>query len=159
MVPIFSVHCLKYAVVGFDKIYVIYRYCTAVFGTEFWNICSDWDCQFASASSDNENYDFLGRGYNINQGSFKNEFHYLSPILKDGKFENINDSSNGRDIRDCEVRMDLTDDLLHMVLVQFFFFCVCVCVFIIEFMIVLYLLPSLPLVHHRLIFWHCSSWW
>ncbi|KAL1834522.1 hypothetical protein ACET3Z_004173 [Daucus carota] len=79
----------------------------------------DWDCQLASASSD-----FLERGYNINQGSFKNEFHYLSPILAEGEPENLIVSSSGRDKRDgcntpqvvdMEVRMDLTDDLLHMV--------------------------------------------
>ncbi|KAL1830703.1 F-box/LRR-repeat protein 15 [Daucus carota subsp. sativus] len=75
----------------------------------------DWDNQFASASLENDSYDFLGKGYNINQGSFKNEFHYLSPILNDRKSENITDSSNGRDIKEGEVRMDLTDDLLHMV--------------------------------------------
>ncbi|KAL8107363.1 F-box/LRR-repeat protein 15 [Apium graveolens] len=79
----------------------------------------DWDCQFASASSD-----FLERGYNINQGSLKDESHCPSPILAEGEPENLIVSSSGRDnsdgcntpqMDDMGVRMDLTDDLLHMV--------------------------------------------
>lgn len=119
----------------------MYWYCTVVFGSRFQSFCNDWDSKFASASSDND-YDFLGRGCNINQGSFKNEFHYLSPVLNDGKSENVIDSSNGRDIRDGEVRMDLTDDLLHMVMISFF---------------VLVVSPS-PYSPPPC-FWYCSSWW
>lgn len=100
----------------------MYWYCTAVFGSRFQSFHS----KLASASSDNDNYDFLGRGYNIDQGSLKNEFHYLSPVLNDGKSENVIDSGNGRDIRDGEVRMDLTDDLLHMVLISFLLSVFCV---------------------------------
>lgn len=100
-----------------DRILIFYCWS----GTEYQSICSDWDCQYASASSD-----FLERGYNINQGSLKNESHYPSLILAEGETENLIVSSNGRDNRDgCNtpqmddmgVRMDLTDDLLHMVLI------------------------------------------
>lgn len=70
------------------------------------------------------------RDYNICQGSYvvsKNEIVYHNFMMNDGGEENHFDSSNGKDVErddsgtsrteDFEVRMDLTDDLLHMVFV------------------------------------------
>ncbi|XP_059644394.1 F-box/LRR-repeat protein 15 isoform X2 [Cornus florida] len=80
----------------------------------------DWDCHFAAAaSSDIDNYILHGRDYN-NLASFTSGTHGLSPMLNDSGEENLLDSSNRREdgtskMEDLEVRMDLTDDLLHMV--------------------------------------------
>ncbi|KAA8546239.1 hypothetical protein F0562_003022 [Nyssa sinensis] len=84
----------------------------------------DWDCHFAaSTSSDTDSYILHGKDYSFNQGSCKSEIRYLSPMLNGGDDENPLDSTGERDgvgygaskTEDLEVRMDLTDDLLHMV--------------------------------------------
>ncbi|KAF5468651.1 hypothetical protein F2P56_012790 [Juglans regia] len=68
------------------------------------------------------------RVYHISQGSSiptENQLFYHSPTMTDGGDENPSESSDGKDdggdeigdlkTEDFEVRMDLTDDLLHMV--------------------------------------------
>uniref|UniRef100_A0A5B6YK04 Putative F-box/LRR-repeat protein 15 n=1 Tax=Davidia involucrata TaxID=16924 RepID=A0A5B6YK04_DAVIN len=85
----------------------------------------DWDCHFAAAtSSDTDSYTLHGKDYSFNLGSCKTEIHYLSPMLNDGDDENPLDFSSRSDdgvgcgtpkTENLELRMDLSDDLLHMV--------------------------------------------
>ncbi|XP_052211557.1 F-box/LRR-repeat protein 15 isoform X2 [Diospyros lotus] len=85
----------------------------------------DWNYHFAAATSSNtDNYYLHLTNCNINERSFDNEPYYLSPLLNGGINENSLDPLGGRDegdgwsvseTEDLEVRMDLTDDLLHMV--------------------------------------------
>ncbi|KAK3041749.1 hypothetical protein RJ639_000673 [Escallonia herrerae] len=77
----------------------------------------DWDW--------NSTYDMLGKDYNPNKSSFKNENDHISSISNGDSNDNLLDSTNRIDeigegsntltMEDSEIRMDLTDDLLHMV--------------------------------------------
>lgn len=93
--------------------------------------CSE--CHYATAitSGDGNSSSSGDRDYNISQGSYvasKNEISYHNFMLANGGEENHFDSSSGKDLErdesgtskteDFEVRMDLTDDLLHMVYVH-----------------------------------------
>ncbi|XP_028076765.1 F-box/LRR-repeat protein 15-like isoform X1 [Camellia sinensis] len=83
----------------------------------------DWECHFAATtSSDTDSCNFHTTDYNTKECSFKNETFYLSPLVNGGVDENPLDSErDGGDgcniskLEDLDVRMDLTDDLLHMV--------------------------------------------
>ncbi|KAL6965731.1 F-box/LRR-repeat protein 15 [Sarracenia purpurea var. burkii] len=84
----------------------------------------DLDCHFAAAtSSHTDSYNFHTTEYNANDCSLKNEAFYLSPRFDGGVDQNPldpigRDGADGRstsELEDLEVRMDLTDDLLHMV--------------------------------------------
>lgn len=92
--------------------------------------CSE--CHYATAiTSGAGNSSSSGdKDYNINQGSnvaSKNEIFYHTFMLNTGGEETQDDSISGKDVEgdesgtskteDSEVRMDLTDDLLHMVYV------------------------------------------
>ncbi|KAM7510742.1 hypothetical protein LguiB_009617 [Lonicera macranthoides] len=98
--------------------------------------CRDWDCHCPSMlNSDRDGHRMLGRDCDHQSSSkndinylspvvnSKNDINYLSPMVSDGGNENLLDSNSGRDdegdgspkMEDSEVRMDLTDDLLHMV--------------------------------------------
>lgn len=85
----------------------------------------DWDCQFASlASSESDSCSLLGRDF-TNQSLLKNESHFLAPMLNgggsgddplgSGSWREEGDEYGNPEMEDSEVRMDLTDDLLHMV--------------------------------------------
>ncbi|KAK3004889.1 hypothetical protein RJ639_018528 [Escallonia herrerae] len=77
----------------------------------------DWDWNSAC--------DMLGKDYNPNKSSFRNENYRISSISNGGNNDNLLDSTNRIDeigegsntltMEDSEIRMDLTDDLLHMV--------------------------------------------
>lgn len=86
---------------------------------KFW--CSEY--HFAGNSSSSAD-----RDYHISQGSSfpsKNQIFYHTLTMSDGGGKNSSESSDGTDdvgdksgsprLEDFEVRMDLTDDLLHMV--------------------------------------------
>ncbi|CAK9168656.1 unnamed protein product [Ilex paraguariensis] len=87
----------------------------------------DWGSSFASGMCSHGNgYSFHGTDNNTNQSSFENGIHYLSPMYDGRGSDNLFDSCNGTDDEgvnydtsrtdDTTVQMDLTDDLLHMVL-------------------------------------------
>lgn len=90
-------------------------------------------------TSGKDDHRLLGRDFSDHQSSSKNDINYLSPVVNskndinyllpmvsDGGNENPLDSNSGRDdegdgspkMEDSEVRMDLTDDLLHMVFIN-----------------------------------------
>ncbi|KAF3446108.1 hypothetical protein FNV43_RR11287 [Rhamnella rubrinervis] len=88
------------------------------------------ECHYATAitSGDGNSSSSGDRDYNISQGSYvasKNEIFYHNFMLNNGGEENHFESRSGKDVErdesgtskaeDFEVRMDLTDDLLHMV--------------------------------------------
>lgn len=90
--------------------------------------CSERHYATAITSGDGNSSSSGDRDYNISQGSYaasKNEIFYHNFMLNNGGEENHLDSSSGKDVErdesgtskteDFEVRMDLTDDLLHMV--------------------------------------------
>lgn len=90
--------------------------------------CSDFHYAMAMASGAGNSSSSVDRNYSISQGSnvpYQSEtfFHNFTP--NNGGEENPFESSSGKDDErdnggtsktdDFEVRMDLTDDLLHMV--------------------------------------------
>ncbi|KAL7170798.1 hypothetical protein ACSBR2_035635 [Camellia fascicularis] len=85
----------------------------------------DWECHLAAATSLEIDSSNLHTTDSNTNGSFlKNETFYLSPLLNGAVADGPLDSVAGRDggdacsisrMEDLVVRMDLTDDLLHMV--------------------------------------------
>ncbi|KAL5559537.1 hypothetical protein UlMin_035748 [Ulmus minor] len=85
------------------------------------------DCHYATAMSSVAGTSSGDRDYNISHGSYvasKNEIFYHTFMLNNGGEEDQFNSSGAKDegeesgtsrTEDLEVRMDLTDDLLHMV--------------------------------------------
>ena len=85
----------------------------------------DWEFHFAAAtSSDTNSYNFHSIDHNTNKCCLKKETFNLSTLLNSGVDQKGFDSVGQRDggggcsvseMQDSVVRMDLTDDLLHMV--------------------------------------------
>lgn len=93
---------------------------------KFW--CSEYHIPTAVFSNAGNSSSSADRDYHINQGSSfpsKNQIFYQTSTMSDGGGKNASESSDGTDdvgdesgsprLEDFEVRMDLTDDLLHMV--------------------------------------------
>ena len=85
----------------------------------------DWEFHFAAATSlDTVSYNFHSTCHNTNECCLKKETFNLSSLLNAGVDQKGFDSVGQRDgghgcsvseMQDSVVRMDLTDDLLHMV--------------------------------------------
>ncbi|GMP84020.1 hypothetical protein CsSME_00037713 [Camellia sinensis var. sinensis] len=85
----------------------------------------DWECHLAATTSlETDSSNFHTTDSNTNGSFLKNETFYLSPLLNGAVADSALDSVAGRDggdacsisrMEDLVVRMDLTDDLLHMV--------------------------------------------
>lgn len=90
--------------------------------------CSDYPLATAAFSNAGNSSSATERDYLISQGSSiasKNQIFYHTVTMTDSGDKNPSDSGDGKDeegdetgslkTEDFEVRMDLTDDLLHMV--------------------------------------------
>ena len=107
----FEMHAILYGILIIKKIWCSeYHFASAVFSNA------------GNSSSSAE------RDYHISQGSSfpsKNQIFYHTLTMSDGGGKNSSECSDGTDdvgdeigsprLEDFEVRMDLTDDLLHMV--------------------------------------------